>query len=68
MGEQDLTEGVLLMQYGKEFLRCIHADRAHVEDLRNRGYLSELDYTRLERLVTCPVCHYRTRPLLTMSF
>ena len=45
---QDVAEGVLLLQHRKEWLRCLGADRAHVEDLRNRGHLSEEDYARVE--------------------
>jgi hypothetical protein len=46
---QDLTEGVLLLQYGKEFLRCIGGDRAHIQDLRNKGFLSEDDYAEIQQ-------------------
>jgi hypothetical protein len=57
---QDLTEGVLLLQHRKEFLKCIGGDRESVEDLRNRGYLSEEDYEEVVRRGWLP-------PVLTLD-
>jgi len=51
---QDLTEGVLLLQYREDFLRGIGGDRDHIEDLRNKRHISEEDYAEIERLGLLP--------------
>ena len=40
-----------MLQYGKEWLRTINGDREHIENLRNKGLMSEDDYQKAEGCV-----------------